>query len=382
MMTGRRAGGRRMAIAVRLTAAAGALALTAAGCRPNSDARAEVSDQRVVSIGTENITIAELQELSAGPMVAGAIAAEIEATLRAEVAGPVVQVVVQQGDRVRRGQLLVRIDDTSLREALLSAQSGMRSAESAVQLARRDAERMRTLQQGGAVSLRDVEATDRALVAAEAAFADARARLTMARQQLARTRIVAPFNGMVSEQQVSAGDVVQPGSALLTVVNPARMRLEANVPVHHVDALRTGTPVSFTVAGYEGRVFHGQVDRINPTADAASRQVRVYVRIPNDAGTLVSGLYAQGRVATEVRAGVTVPIRAVDETGLRPTVVRLKDGRAEVVSVELGLRDDRTERVEIIGGLAAGDTILLGSAAGIVPGTVVRVLSEAEQRPR
>lgn len=366
----------------RLALAGAVLAVVVSGCRPNQDARAEGAGQRVVNVGMENITIAELQELSAGPLIAGAIAAESEATMRAEVSGPVVQVAVQQGDRVRRGQLVARIDDTSLRESLLSAQSGMRSAESAVQLARRDAERMRTLEEGGAVSRRDVESTDRALAAAESGLADARARLTLAREQVSKARVVAPFDGIVSEKQVSPGDVVQPGAALLTVVNPTRMRLEANVPVSYVDQLRTGTPVTFSVAGYDGRVFQGNVDRINPTVDAASGQVRVYVRIPNDGGSLVSGLYAQGRIATETRTAVTLPTRAVDETGLRPTVVRLKEGRAETVSVELGLRDDRSEHVEVVSGLAAGDTILVGSAAGIVPGTNVRVLSAAEQRSR
>ncbi len=369
--------------AMRMLAALGAAVMvTVAGCSPSHDARAEGMEVRVVTVGAENITVAELGDVSSGPTLSGTISAEVEATMRAEVSGPVVQVLVRQGDRVRRGQLLARIDDTSLRESLLSAQSGMRSAESAAQLARRDAERMRTLGEGGAISQRDVESTDRALMAAEAALADARARLTMAQQQLGKTRLTAPFDGVVSEKQVSAGDVVQPGAAMLTVVNPSTMRIEATVPVSRIEELRVGMPVEFVVSGFEGRSFEGTVDRINPSVDAASRQVRVYVTIPNQQGTLVSGLYAQGRVATETRTAVTVPYRAVDETGLRPTVVRLHHGKAEIVTVELGLRDERAERLEVVSGLSAGDTLLLGSAAGVVPGTDVRVLSSAELQGR
>ena len=110
-------------------------------------------------------------------------------------------------------------------------------------------------------------------------------------------------------------------------------------------------PVEFTVNAYPGRTFTGRVERINPAADPTTRQVRIYVAIPNTGGRLVSGLFADGRVATDARSAVVAPRNALDVRGLRPTAVRLKNGRAERVEVELGLEDEATERVEIRSGL-------------------------------
>ncbi len=111
---------------------------------------------------------------------------------------------------------------------------------------------------------------------------------------------------------------------------------------------------------------------MNPTADPATRQVRIIATIPNG-GALVSGLFAEGRVASETRLAPTLPASAVDERGVRPWVMRIKNGKVERVEIELGLRDDQTESVEVRAGVAPGDTVLLGTARGLTPGTPVKV---------
>jgi hypothetical protein len=110
--------------------------------------------------------------------------------------------------------------------------------------------------------------------------------------------------------------------------------------------------------------------------------VRLYIAIPNPGGQLVSGLYAQGRVASETRTAPSAPINAVDQRGLNPYVVRLRNGAVERVEVTLGIRDDDGERVEITGGVTAGDTLLLGAAQGITAGTVVRVRAATDADAR
>ena len=167
--------------------------------------------------------------------------------------------------------------------------------------------------------------------------------------------------------------MVTPGSAVATVVDPASMRLEGSVPAEQVASLRVGAAVQFRVNGYPDRVFTGKVDRINPTADPATRQVRVYVSIPNEGGALVGGLFAQGRVATSSRMSTTAPLSAVDDRGTAPTVMRLAKGRAERVTVKTGLRDPETDRVELLAGVAPGDTLLIGAAQGLTAGTAVKV---------
>ncbi|HEY7860236.1 MAG: efflux RND transporter periplasmic adaptor subunit [Gemmatimonadales bacterium] len=326
-----------------------------------------------VSVGPEGIVVAKLGTIRTGPSISGTMTPQNSATLRSELSGSIVQTYVEQGQPVKRGQLLARIDDSSIREALLSAQSAARSAKLTLDNATRDAEREQRLETAGAVAPRDVEAAQRTLASAQAGMADAQAQLTAAQQQQNKTSFRAPFDGLVSERPVNAGDVVQPGTAIATVVDPASMRLEGSVPAEQLSMLKIGTPVLFSVNGYAGQTFTGKIDRINPTADPTTRQVRVYVTIPNQGSSLVGGLFAQGRVATESRQGIMLPVSAVDERGISPIVLRVKSGTVESVQVQIGLRDNALEQVEISAGIAAGDTLLANAAQGLAPGTRVRI---------
>lgn len=355
-----------------------ALTLVMACGRASGDARAE-STGAGVTVGTENVAVVSSETLSSGPAISGALAPEREATLRAQVPGAVLQVMVDQGSRVAPGTPLAQIDDRTLRDAFLSARSAMTTAQSAAERSKRDLERSERLAQAGAIADRDLEEARLASTAAQSQLADAQARLTMAQKQMDDAQVRAPFRGVVSVRSVSEGDVVQPGTALFTVVDPSSMRYEASVPAAQLSEIRAGAPVSFTVNGYPGRTFEGKVSRISPSVDPATGQVQIVVTVPNTTGGLVAGLFADGRVANERRTGLTAPFTAVDLRGVKPAVLRLKAGRAERVEVELGVRDEERERYEITSGLQAGDTLLVGAAQGITPGTAVRVSVPSDQ---
>jgi RND family efflux transporter MFP subunit len=139
-------------------------------------------------------------------------------------------------------------------------------------------------------------------------------------------------------------------------------------------------PVEFTVTGYTGRTFRGRITRINPAVDPATRQVRVYAEIPNPGNDLVSGLYAEGRVESESRTALTVPSGAIDRRMAKPAVMRVRDGKVERVEVQLGLVDDREQRVEIQRGVEAGDVVLMGASQEIQPGTPVRLAPSVQQQ--
>jgi membrane fusion protein, multidrug efflux system len=268
--------------------------------------------------------------------------------------------------------VLARTDHTESRDAFLAAQSGATSAENTAEVAKKDLERAEKLVAAGAIAERDAEQARRGNSGAQAQLAAARAQLVSAEQRLQKTQLRAPFSGIVSERQVNAGDVVAPGAAMFTIVEPSSMRLEAAVPAQQLSAVRVGVPVRFTVSGYPGRTFEGRITRVNPVADPATRQVRILASIPNAGSTLVSGLFAEGRVASESRPAAVVPMLAIDERGIAPSAVRVKNGKVERVTLQLGLRDNETETVEVTSGLAAGDTLLTGTAAGLSPGTPVR----------
>ncbi len=362
-----------------LILAAGLAALVLGGCRKQDDASATVATEPVITVGPENIVVAAVTELRSGPAISGTLEPVQAATVRAQVPGPVLQTGAEEGAQVKRGELLATLDDAAVRDAWLSARSAVRTAETALELARRNRERSERLAEAGAISERDLETARLNATNAEGSLADARARLASAAKQLEDTRVRAPFDGIVSERQADAGDVVQVGAALYTIVDPRRLQLEAGVPAGDAGRLEVGTPVEFSVTGSSRRVT-GRIDRINPVVDPATRQVRIYASIPNPDRAFVAGVFAEGRVATDSRRAVAVPLTAIDSRGVNPIVHQVKEGRVVETPVQLGLRDEAAELVEIRTGVAAGDTVLLGSAQGVAPGSKVRVMQEEARR--
>jgi membrane fusion protein (multidrug efflux system) len=342
-------------------------------CKHDDAAAAVEAAIASMTVGPENIAVVKSQQIKSGPSLSGSLEPETQSTVRSEVSGAVLQTFVEAGSSVHEGQELARIDDSGIRDTYLSAKSAVTTADNTVQIAEREANRADTLSKAGAIPDRQREQAHNQLSSAQAQASDARARLANAQKQLEKTVIKAPFSGVVSVRTINAGDFVSPGGATFTVISPSTMRLEASVPAEALSAIHLGMPVDFTVNGYGARQFTGRVTSINPVADPATRQVRVMVSIPNKGGTLVSGLFAEGRVSAESRTSAVIPATAIDERGVRPTVVRLKNGKVEQVEVVLGIRDASTEMVEITSGLTPGDTVLLGQARGISAGTPVKV---------
>jgi multidrug efflux pump subunit AcrA (membrane-fusion protein) len=154
------------------------------------------------------------------------------------------------------------------------------------------------------------------------------------------------------------------------------MRLEASVPASQLGLIRVGAPVEFRVTGYTGRLFEGTVDRINPTADPQTGQIVISATVPNEGGQLVGGVFAEGRVGTQVKTTLAAPVTAIQRTGQVASALRIRGGIVERVDVQLGIRDDQAEMFEITAGLEPGDTLLTGSAQGVTPGTPVRIQAD------
>jgi RND family efflux transporter MFP subunit len=356
-------------------------ALSVSACGEKEAESATTSTPAGVAVGPENMAVVMQGEIASGPAISGALGPEREATVRAQVPGAVMKVNVDQGMHVRAGEVLAQIDDRTARDGLLSARSGFNTAQNAAERAKRDMERFERLAQAGAVPDRDLEQARLSNAAAMSQLADAQTRLTMAQKQVEDAQIRSPFAGVVSIRSVSEGDVVSPGTALFSIVDPASMRFEASVPAAQLSQVKIGAPVSFSVSGYPDKRFTGRVARTSPTVDASTGQVRIVVSVPNASSNLVAGLFADGRIAAESRKGMTAPYSAIDLRGLKPTVLRLKGGVAERIEVALGVRDEDLERYEILSGVAVGDTLLIGAATGITPGTTVRVSTPSDQPP-
>ena len=371
--------GRRAAGLPALLAALAIGAFSAACHRPAAKADATSAPPSVLEVGPENVVTVTREAISIGPMVSGELRAAHEATVRAEIGGSVLRVGPEEGQAVRMGTLLAEIEARTQRDQVVAAQSTVRSAEQALQVAEREAQRTERLVKAGALAERDLEVARSAATSSQAQVADARTRLISAQKSLGDATVRAPMGGIVSQRHVSAGDVVAPGAELYTIIDPSSMRLEASVPSEELGAVSVGAAVVFEVRGYPGQTFQGRIERISPAADPVTRQVPIFVEIPNTGARLVAGLFAEGRVTRESRQALVVPQAAVNATGTRPWVLRIANSAAERVEVALGLRDERTERVEIRGGIEAGDRLLVGAAQGISPGTPVRVRTAPQE---
>jgi RND family efflux transporter MFP subunit len=348
------------------------LALLAVACGDATNGEPAPAAAVAVQIGPENVVSVASGTVIVGPIISGELIAAREATVRAELGGAVVEVAVEEAQRVARGALLARIETRTLEESRQSAASSLRSAENQLAVARREAERTERLVEAGALAARELDLARNTITSAEAVVSDARSRLASAERSLGDTVIHSPLSGIVATRTVNQGDVVTLGSELFRIIDPSSMRLEASVPSEDLSVLKVGATVEFSVRGYE-RPFEGRIERIAPQADALTRQVPIYVSIPNPGGRLVAGLFAEGRVVSASATGLIVPLNAVNTTGPEPWVLRVKGGTTERVPVTLGLRDPRSERVQIASGLQDGDTLLRGAAQGISPGTPVRV---------
>lgn len=348
------------------------LAWLGPGCSTKVESEAPAPAPLAVQIGAENVVAVQTGTIVVGPIISGELAPTREATVRAELGGAILEVGVEEAQAVSQGTLLARIETRTLEDMRQSAASSLRSAENQLAVARRETERTERLVEAGALAARELDVARNTVASAEAAVADARSRLASAERTLADTVIRAPFSGIVARRSVHTGDIVTPGTELFRIIDPSSMRLEASVPSDDLSVLRIGATVEFTVRGYD-RPFTGRIERIAPQADSTTRQVPIYVAVPNDGGKLVAGLFAEGRVISSSATGLIVPLNAVNTTDNEPWVLRVRNGATERVPVTLGLRDPRREQVQIASGLSDGDTLLRGASQGISPGTPVKL---------
>lgn len=311
--------------------------------------------------------------VATGPRLSGTLQPQQSATIAAETGGTVIAVNAAEGQSVASGTVLARISDETASDTLRSARVAVQSANTAVMVAQRDYERTSRLAAAGALPKRDIDVARAQVASAEAQAGQARSQLANAQERAGNQTVTSSVSGIVSEKRVSAGDVVAPGTPLFTIVDLSTLQLEATVPADAIAQVNPGTSVDLEVRGYEGQTFRGTITRVAPSVDAGTGQIRIYVSMPNQGKRLVGGLFAEGTVRTVARTGLVVPLEALDESGSAPTVVRVRNGVTERVVVQLGIRSDAEGWVEVLSGLNAGETVLIGPARTITPGTRVNV---------
>ena len=355
----------------------------AATAKPGAASAAAAASAPVLLLSPEDIRTVSIGSAGGGPVITGSVQPEKRADLRAEVAAVVTQVLKDNGDAVKRGDLLMRLDDTSIRESLQSADAGQRAAQQAFDQAQRQVERLKTLQAQGMTSAQALDDAEGRLNAARSELVAARGRVVAAQQQLRRTEVRAPFDGVISERKASVGDTAQIGKELVKVIDPASMRFEGLVVADRMGDIKVGQGVSFRVNGAPDVDFSGKVRRVDASANATTRQVEVLVAFTDPAkAPRVAGLYAEGRIdGGGSESALMLPESAIARVPgngeERVTVWRVKAGVVAPVTVQLGARDERTGEYAVKTGLADGDLILRQPASTLLAGQRVELAKPA-----
>jgi len=286
-------------------------------------------------------------------------------------------VLKENGDPVKKGDLLVRLDDTSIRDTLTSATASERAATQGYEQAERQYQRMLSLRETGIVSAQQLEDAENRRNTAQSDKEAARARVVTARQQLERTEVRAPFDGIVSERQVSAGDTAQVGKALLKVIDPSSMRFEGYVSADQRANLKVGQMVDLRINGLATRQLEGKVRRIDVAADPVSRQVSVIVDFVDPRQANVAGLYGEGNVRTSSSSALMLSEGDMQRDGDAAFAWAVRDSKLVRQKISLGQRDARTGEFVVTAGLKDGDVLIRNPSRTLVEGTAVQAAARA-----
>lgn len=355
-----------------------ALALSVTACdkfQGKGDKKDAAAAPVKLVIAPEDILTVRANALASGPVVTGSIQPERKADLRAEVSAVVMQVLKENGDVVRKGDVLARLDQTSIQDNLRSAEDNTRNAVQSLDQAERNFQRLKTLRASGMTSLQALDDAEVRRNAAQSELSASKARAALAHQQLERTIVRAPFDGVVSDRKVSAGDTAAVGKELLKVIDPTSMRFAGRVSADKISQVSVGQAVSFRINGYAGQEFRGKVTRVDPSANDVTRQVEVLVSFSDAAQPKVAGLYAEGTIESSNVQALTLPESVLVKAGDKSSVWRVKNNVLNLIDLTVGARDPRTGNYEVRSGLSEGDTIVRNPSSSFKEGQTAELVA-------
>jgi RND family efflux transporter MFP subunit len=338
------------------------LAAMVGGCGGNAAKKDSTSaGPETALLTTRDLAEVTRRDVATGVPVQGTLKPLADVNLLAPFPDVIEEVLVKEGQAVQRGQVLARMRMTSVAPAAASAEAQRRIAAA-------DYQRMQNLLKEGAVAERDVENAEAQLRAAEAAAA-------VGHKRLDEATVRAPFAGVVAERFLQSGDRVGDGDRLFRIVNTDQLEFTASVTTEALGQLKPGAPVALTVSGLEGRQVSGQVSRVNATVDPATRQVKVYVVVPNRDHRLAGDMFASGRIVLkQAKAALAVPgagVTTATDGSAYSWVV--SGGTLHRRAVTVGLRDELNDLVEVRSGLQAGDKLIISAAQGLMDGQPVQL---------
>jgi len=334
---------------------------------------ATLAPQAIVEFTQQDLYIVEPQPLERTLPLTGTLTPFTEATLKAKVPGELVEMAVREGESVKQGQVLARIDPTEVRARVAARQADLEAARAQLVWAQKNRATQKALLDKAFISQNAFDNIQSNYDVALARLRAAEAELVVAKKSLGDSELVAPFAGIVAQRHVQAGERVALDAKVITVVNLSRLELEAAVPAAEIGRLRVGQQVTFRIDGFGERAFGGRIERINPATVSGSRSINVYAIIDNPQGELRGGLFAQGTVSLErIEGALLVPTSAVREEIGQTFVYAIADGLVKRRNVAVGAAD-ASGRVQVLQGLAAGERIVRVNLGALRDGVSARL---------
>lgn len=340
---------------------AGALAL--AGC---GERAAEVSG-RVEDPGLRTAPV-ELRDVDVSLSAEAVVEAVRQSTVSAQVAGRIVDIRFDVGDRVQKGDVIVRIDERAATQAVAASQAQLRSAEASLAHARAELERSRSLLAQKFISQAAYDKAETEFKAAEQQMKAMLAGAGQAATERSFATIAAPYSGVVAARHVQLGEMATPGKPLMTGFDPSTLRVVATVASSQVPAIQAGARARVEVPS-SGKWLEGRAVTVVPSADPRTHSTQVRIDLPADVAGIYPGVFARAHFVVGRASRLMVPREAiVRRSELTAVYVVGDDGRARLRQVRLGsIADERA--VEVLAGLKAGERVALEAAkAGMTAG--------------
>lgn len=333
----------------------------------------EFMPQEVIRV--EPVELRQVLQLS------GSLRAVDVANVKAKVGGDVREVLVREGEPVRAGQIVVRMDATEYEARVAQARGNLNNARAQLEIAAKTRDNNVALVERGFISKNALANSASQYAGAKASVDAAQGALDLVQKSLNDTVIRAPLSGLISARMVQPGEKVAADNKLLEIVNLQKMELEAAVPAADVARVAIGQAVELSMEGLPER-FEGRVARINPAAQSGTRSIPVYIQVANPQNLLRSGMFAEARLTLTSKAGVlALPQSAVRKDGSGTYVFVINNGNIERRAVTLGLSGMTGDepRTEVVSGLTAGEQVVRTDMGNLRAGTPVRIAPAAQK---
>ena len=326
----------------------------------------------VIELSAIDLATAHVIELTSGLPISGALKAVNSAIVKARVPGELQGLTVREGDTVQAGQVIARVESTEYADRVRQAQQQADAAKAQVEIAQRQVDNNAALVRQGFISKTAADNSLASLNTAQANHRAAQAGIDVLRKSLADTVLRAPISGQVSQRLAQPGERVAPEARIVEIVDLSRLELEASISPADSVAVRVGQQALLRIEGVAQPVA-ATVARINPSAQAGSRSVLIYLTVAAQPG-LRQGLFAQGQLATETQRALAVPLNAVRTDKPLPYVQVVEGDRIAHRTVQTGVRGQVDGELWVaVQGVADGARLLRGAAGVVREGTQVKL---------